>query len=739
MPSIEDVQEAVQSIERLQQRLRQRAGGSGGVGVGGRAKVDVASHEAHLRLLKDTLQSSTFRSIFALQGSIAQLDKQLDSLPSRRVSQYDFSPSGELVFEEHGTSVPIIQLPVAPLPPTVDDEDFTLVVKHLAQGRLVHFVDLDKPEGVGLGFSVMGVRSENGHNGIFIKAIHADSIVGRDGRLQEGDQILAINGLPLDERVSQEQAVRLLQTTTGPVQLAVARFSHDTETPPTEGLEQTETIELVTTGSGMGFGIVGNRATGITVKTILSGGVADRDGRLCTGDRILRIGDMDVRGKGSEEVISILRQCGTRVVLLVAHGEPGEQLPATPSPALAQTPPYLPPVDYIPSEASHSLAADRAGASEPWAGESSVDEEGVDDDVEVYDVELTKGGHGLGINLTSTSDNRIVVRSMVPGSLAERDGRIGVGDQIVAVDGIFIGALSNTDALGLLCSTGRTVCLSLVKSRASERDARVTRTSLTSAAPVATSPAKRGTHTGDESSVGQLTEEEAMSLLRSYDSDAPQSQLALNTEPDPLGPEVLVDEQETTVVETRGADAAATPPPPVELSADEPRLRKNEPLLTWTAYGVVARVTTQASGGNQSAGLVTGPGQEVGGAEVEMPVDDDDDFMEPAIYDRTQSLIPQFAERRVRARDNHEGTPGALHPRRPAAGSRTEDGTSSDEEVNLDDFLSRARSSQEDSVDGSGAVKFTAGASHIPPHRSPQQLGSARKVEGGHVQQFQYR
>ncbi|XP_078461558.1 multiple PDZ domain protein-like isoform X1 [Lampetra planeri] len=745
MPSIEDVQEAVQSIERLQQRLRQRAGGSGGVGVGGRAKVDVASHEAHLRLLKDTLQSSTFRSIFALQGSIAQLDKQLDSLPSRRVSQYDFSPSGELVFEEHGTSVPIIQLPAAPLPPTVDDEDFTLVVKHLAQGRLVHFVDLDKPEGVGLGFSVMGVRSENGHNGIFIKAIHADSIVGRDGRLQEGDQILAINGMPLDERVSQEQAVRLLQTTTGPVQLAVARFSHDTETPPTEGLEQTETIELVTTGSGMGFGIVGNRATGIIVKTILPGGVADRDGRLCTGDRILRIGDMDVRGKGSEEVISILRQCGTRVLLLVAHGEPGEQLPATPSPALAQTPPDLPPVDYIPSEASHSLAADRAGASEPWAGESSVDEEGVDDDVEVYDVELTKGGHGLGINLTSTGDNRIVVRSMVPGSLAERDGRIGVDDQIVAVDGIFIGALSNTDALGLLCSTGRTVCLSLVKSRASERDARVTRTSPTSAAPVATSPAKRGTHTGDQSSVGQITEEEAMALLRSYESDAPQSQLALNTEPDPLGPELLVDEQETTVVETRGADAAATPPPPVELSADEPRLRKNEPLLTWTAYGVVARVTTQASGGdaaspvgaggNQSAGLVTGPGQEGGGAELEMPVDDDDDdFMEPAIYDRTQSLIPQFAERRVRARDNHEGMPGAPQPRRPAAVSRTEDGTSSDEEVNLDDFLSRARSSQEDSVDGSGAVKFTAGASH----RSPQQLGSARKVEGGHARQFQY-
>ena len=38
---------------------------------------------------------------------------------------------------------------------------------------------------------------------------------------------------------------------------------------------QIETIELVNSGSGLGFGIIGGKATGVIVKTILPGGAAD--------------------------------------------------------------------------------------------------------------------------------------------------------------------------------------------------------------------------------------------------------------------------------------------------------------------------------------------------------------------------------------------------------------------------------------------------------------------------------
>lgn len=37
-----------------------------------------------------------------------------------------------------------------------------------------------------------------------------------------------------------------------------------------------ETIELVNDGTGLGFGIVGGKTSGVIVKTILPGGIADQ-------------------------------------------------------------------------------------------------------------------------------------------------------------------------------------------------------------------------------------------------------------------------------------------------------------------------------------------------------------------------------------------------------------------------------------------------------------------------------
>ena len=39
---------------------------------------------------------------------------------------------------------------------------------------------------------------------------------------------------------------------------------------------QLEVIDLFNDGSGLGFGIIGGKSTGVVVKTILPGGVADR-------------------------------------------------------------------------------------------------------------------------------------------------------------------------------------------------------------------------------------------------------------------------------------------------------------------------------------------------------------------------------------------------------------------------------------------------------------------------------
>lgn len=48
---------------------------------------------------------------------------------------------------------------------------------------------------------------------------------GRDGRLKEADQILAINGQALDQTITHQQAISILQKAKDNVQLVVARGS----------------------------------------------------------------------------------------------------------------------------------------------------------------------------------------------------------------------------------------------------------------------------------------------------------------------------------------------------------------------------------------------------------------------------------------------------------------------------------------------------------------------------------
>ena len=82
---------------------------------------------------------------------------------------------------------------------------------------------------------------------------------------------------------------------------------------------QVQVIELVNDGTGLGFGIVGSKTSGVIVKTILAGGVADRDERLMSGDHILQIGEVNLFDMVSEQVASVLRQSGTHVRLVVAR------------------------------------------------------------------------------------------------------------------------------------------------------------------------------------------------------------------------------------------------------------------------------------------------------------------------------------------------------------------------------------------------------------------------------------
>lgn len=82
---------------------------------------------------------------------------------------------------------------------------------------------------------------------------------------------------------------------------------------------QVEVIDLFNDGSGLGFGIVGGRSTGVVIKSILPGGIADKDSRLQSGDHILQIGEVNLTGFSADQVASVLRQTGPQVRMVVAR------------------------------------------------------------------------------------------------------------------------------------------------------------------------------------------------------------------------------------------------------------------------------------------------------------------------------------------------------------------------------------------------------------------------------------
>ncbi|XP_068522266.1 multiple PDZ domain protein isoform X2 [Anas acuta] len=458
-----DTHRALQAVERLQAKLRDRG--------------DIANEEK-LSLLKSVLQSPLFNQILNLQTSVQQLRDQVNITPSihstgelpqlfhHGVNAGSLAHNEScLLAQQNGSPANVLEASMRSITPQINgkssSDDFEQLVRSMSQGRLVETIELIKPLSGGLGFSVVGLKSENrGELGIFVQEIQEGSVAHRDGKLKEADQILAINGQALDQTITHQQAISILQKAKDNVQLVVARGSFPQLISPVVSRspsaastvsahsnpvhwQHVETIELVNDGSGLGFGIVGGKSTGVIVKTILPGGVADQHGRLCSGDHILKIGDTDLAGMSSEQVAQVLRQCGNRVKLVIARG-PVEEPP----------PPAVPPGTPIPISTPEKQA------------DASVDN---CEDGEKFNVELTKNIQGLGITIAgyigdkTSEPSGIFVKSITKGSAVEHDGRIHVGDQIIVVDGTNLQGFTNQQAVDVLRHTGQTVRLTLIR------------------------------------------------------------------------------------------------------------------------------------------------------------------------------------------------------------------------------------------------------------------------------------
>uniref|UniRef100_M3ZL11 Discs large homolog 1-like protein n=1 Tax=Xiphophorus maculatus TaxID=8083 RepID=M3ZL11_XIPMA len=226
----------------------------------------------------------------------------------------------------------------------------------------------------GLGFSIAGgVGNQHvpGDNSIYVTKIIEGGAAHKDGRLQIGDKLVAVNASCLEE-VTHEEAVAALKSTPDVVYLRVSKhsslFINDNFPPPDvtnsysphqdnhvspymSGSQSVSPAPLTTPrysplprslttdedvpreprrvvlqrgSTGLGFNIVGGEdGEGIFISFILAGGPADLCGELRKGDRILSVNGVDLTSATHEQAAAALKNAG-QTVTIVAQYRPEE-------------------------------------------------------------------------------------------------------------------------------------------------------------------------------------------------------------------------------------------------------------------------------------------------------------------------------------------------------------------------------------------------------------------------------
>ncbi|KAK9954811.1 hypothetical protein ABG768_016852 [Culter alburnus] len=216
----------------------------------------------------------------------------------------------------------------------------------------------------GLGFSIAGgVGNQHvpGDNSIYVTKIIEGGAAHKDGRLQIGDKILAVNNMYLED-VMHEDAVAALKNTGEVVYLRVAKTLHlhhqDAYNPPDitssypphmdmsdypqalspssprryspipKGLllgdedipREPRRVVILRGSTGLGFNIVGGEdGEGIFISFILAGGAADLSGELKKGDQILSVNGVDLRHATHEQAAAALKNAGQTVTIITQY------------------------------------------------------------------------------------------------------------------------------------------------------------------------------------------------------------------------------------------------------------------------------------------------------------------------------------------------------------------------------------------------------------------------------------
>ncbi|GFR01860.1 multiple PDZ domain protein [Trichonephila clavata] len=183
------------------------------------------------------------------------------------------------------------------------------------------------------------------------------------------------------------------------------------------------TIEITKEKIGLGLSIVGGSDTplgAVIIHEVYPDGAAALDGRLRPGDQILEVNGEDLRDALHEHAITVLRQTPNLVQMLVYREE----------------------------------------------GQSQEE-----DAFETLDVELyKKAGRGLGLSIVGRKNGPgVFISEVVKGGIAEADGRLIQGDQILEVNGQDLKEASQEHAAAVLKTTMGRIHMKIGRLKAGSR------------------------------------------------------------------------------------------------------------------------------------------------------------------------------------------------------------------------------------------------------------------------------
>ncbi|XP_033838095.1 discs large homolog 1-like protein isoform X6 [Periophthalmus magnuspinnatus] len=197
------------------------------------------------------------------------------------------------------------------------------------------------------------------------------------------------------------------------------------DTPPyvngTEADYEYEEISLERGNSGLGFSIAGGTDNphigddpSIFITKVIPGGAASQDGRLRVNDVILRVNEVDVRDVSHSGAVEALKDAGSLVRLYVRR---------------------------------------RKALNE-----------------KLMEIKLVKGPKGLGFSIAGgvgnqhiPGDNSIYVTKIIEGGAAHKDGRLHIGDKLLAVNSSCLEEVTHEHAVTALKNTPDVVYLKVAK------------------------------------------------------------------------------------------------------------------------------------------------------------------------------------------------------------------------------------------------------------------------------------